>query len=69
MGVPWGCHRQFPKVLTGRVVQAVLGALTAQMVQRDPVALVALVVLVALVALLTAEHTGTRVVLEKLEKA
>ena len=51
------------------VAQEVLVALTAQMVQRDPVALVALVVLVALVALLTAEHTGTRVVLEKLEKA
>ena len=51
------------------VAQEVLGALTAQMVQRDPVALVALVVLVALVALLTAEHIGTRVVLEKLEKA
>ena len=55
-GVPWGCHRQFPKVLTARVVQEVLGALTAQMVQRDPVALVALVVLVAL---LIAKHTGT----------
>ena len=51
------------------MAQEVLGALTAQMVQRDPVALVALVVLVALVALLTVEHTGTTVVLEKLEKA
>ena len=44
-------------------------ALTAQMVRRDPVVLVALVALVALAALLTAEHTGTTVVLEKLEKA
>ena len=42
------------------MVREVLGARTAHMVQRDPVALVALVVLVALVALMTAEHTGTK---------
>ena len=65
-GVPRGCRRQFPKVLTVRVVLVALVARmvqVVQMVQKDPVALV------ALVALMTAEHTGTKEALGKQEKA